>query len=390
MNRFKAKISSFFKKMPPLFNAFIKRESTKTVVTSLWCALTGLVIGFVILLCINPSEAAYGMTSVLGNYLIFSNSMDRLNYFGQTLAKTAPLIAMSLSILVAYKAGLFNLGGSGQYSIAVIVISFLGIAYNLPWFVVMIVAMIAAAGWSMITGLLKAYFNVNEVISGIMLNWIALYLTNGLLSNNSKVWDASHSESYTISSTSNSFIPSIGLDKLFAGNQIVGLGMILIIVIAIIILILFKKTTIGYELKATGLNPDASRYAGINKVKNILIATAISGALAGLAACLNLQNGFTDWKLSSVPPEIGFQGISAAFLGGLHPIGVLFSSYFITHITDGGSMITDLGFSPEVASIMTSVIIYLSGFVYFIKEIIHKNEIKEELNIIAREKGVKS
>jgi simple sugar transport system permease protein len=134
------------------------------------------------------------------------------------------------------------------------------------------------------------------------------------------------------------------------------------------------------------LNGDAARYAGIGKIKSILIATAISGALAGLAASLNLQNGFSSWKLSSTPPDIGFQGISSAFLGGLHPIGVIFSSYFIVHITEGGSMITDLGFSPEVASIMTSVIIYLSGFVFFVKEIMRRNEIKDEFAKLSREK----
>ena len=374
-------------KIKSFFSSLIKKDSTKTVVTSLWCAMLGLILGFFILLIINPSNAAYGMTSVLGNYLIFSNPSDRLNYFGQTLAKTAPLIAMSLSILVSYKAGLINLGASGQYSIAVLVICLLGAGANWPWYIVMIIAMIAAAIWSALTGLLKAFFNVNEVISGIMLNWIALYLVNGILSNaGESIWDGAHSESVAITSTSNSFIPSIGLDKLFAGNSIVGLGMILVLIVVIIIFILLKKTTVGYELKATGLNSDAARYAGISKVKSILIATAISGALAGLAASLSLQNGFTSWRLSSVPPEIGFQGISSAFLGGLHPIGIIFSSYFIMHITEGGSMITDLGFSPETASIMTSVIIYLSGFVFFIKEVMRKYEIKNELNKLSRNK----
>ena len=312
-------------KVKTFFSSLLKKEATKTIITSLWCALLGLILGFIILLCINAKEAAYGMTSVLGNYLIFSNPQDRLNYFGQTLAKTAPLTMMSLSILVSYKAGLFNLGGSGQYSIAVLVISFLGLSANWPWWIVMIIAMLAAAAWSMISGLLKAFFDVNEVISGIMLNWIALYLVNGLLTSNSTVWDSSHAESYTIANSSNAFIPSIGLDTLFAGNSIVGLGMILVPVIVAIIFILFKKTTIGYELRVTGLNGDAANYAGINRTKNILIATAISGALAGLAASFNLQNGFTSWKLSSVPPDIGFQGISSAFLGGIHPIGVIFS-----------------------------------------------------------------
>ena len=373
-------------KVKAFFSSLLKKDATKTVVTSLWCALFGLVLGFIILLCINVNDAAYGMTSVLGNYLIFTNPSDRLNYFGQTLAKTAPLIAMSLSILVSYKAGLFNLGGSGQYSIAVLVISFLGVGLNLPWWLVMLLAMIFASLWAMISGALKAFFNVNEVISGIMLNWIALYLVNGILSNNPTIWDSAHSESYTISNSSNSFIPSIGLDRLFAGNPIVGLGMILILVVVIIIYILFKKTTVGYELKAIGLNGDAANYAGINRIKSILIATAISGALAGLSASLNLQNEFTSWRLSTTPPDIGFQGISSAFLGGLHPIGIIFSSYFIVHITEGGSMITDLGFSPEVASIMTSVIIYLSGFVAFFKDVMHRRELKDEFNKMSRDK----
>ncbi len=376
-------------KIKAFLSSLIKKDATKTVVTSLWCALIGLVLGFIILLCINIHEAAHGMASIMGNFLIFSSSSDRLNYFGQTLAKSAPLIAMSLSILVCYKAGLFNLGASGQYSIAALVITFMGVGANLPWFLVMIVAMISGALWSMISGALKAYFNVNEVISGIMLNWIALYIVNGVLTSSPSVWDSSHSEAFKINSDSNSFIPQIGLDKLFAGNSIVGFGMILVLIVVAIIFILFKKTTIGYELKATGLNGDAANYAGINKVKNILIATAISGALAGLAASLNLQNGFTSWRLSSTIPAIGFQGISSAFLGGLHPIGIIFSSYFVQHISDGGSMITDLGFAPEVSSIITSTIIYLAGFVAFIKEVIHKNEIKLEIREISRDKEAK-
>lgn len=367
------------------FSTLLKKDGTKTVVTSLWCGLAGLILGFLILVCINAKEAAYGMTSVLGNYLIFSDPADRLHYFGQTLAKTAPLIAVSLSILVSYKAGLFNLGASGQYTMAAIVISFLGVGADWPWWAVMVLAMAAGALYSMLAGALKAFFNVNEVISGIMLNWIALYFANGVLSV-SPFYDFSHSEMPTLNSASNAFIPSIGLDVAFAGNPIVGLGMVLVLVVVAIVFVLFRCTTIGYELKATGLNGDAARYAGIGKIKSILIATAISGALAGLAASLNLQNGFSSWKLSSTPPDIGFQGISSAFLGGLHPIGVIFSSYFIVHITEGGSMITDLGFSPEVASIMTSVIIYLSGFVFFVKEIMRRNEIKDEFAKLSREK----
>lgn len=383
------KVKSFFIRSYHIVNdaltKFTKKEAVKTIITSLWCALFGLLIGFIILLCIKPSNALEGMASTLKNFFIFSTGETRLRYFGSTLAKTAPLIVMSLSILFGCKCGLFNIGASGQYTIAFVVILFAGIVGNLPWYLVMLLAMLAGAAYATITGLLKAFFNVSEVISGIMLNWIALYFANGILSGNEKVWNESMGESFKITQGSPAFLPNIGLDKLFSGNSIVGIGIIFALLAAIIVFIVLRKTTFGYEIQAIGLNPDASSYAGMNKVKSTIISTAVCGALAGLAASLNAQNGFTSWQLSSTVVSVGFDGISSAFLGGLNPLGAVFSSYFITHITDGGSVITDLGYAPQVANIMTASIIYLSGFVAFIKQYIGERDLVREQKLLSRE-----
>lgn len=384
------KVKSFFRRSYNAINnaldKFTKKEAIKTIITSLWCALFGLLIGFIVLLLINPGNAIDGIAATLKNFFIFSSNETRLRYFGSTLAKTAPLIVMSLSILFGCKCGLFNIGASGQYTIAFVVVLFAGLAGNLPWYLVMILAMLAGAIYAAITGLLKAFFNVSEVISGIMLNWIALYFANGICQTNSSVWDASKGESFKILQGSPAFLPNIGIDKLFSNNPIAGIGILFAVLAAVVIFLLLKKTTFGYEVQAIGLNSDASNYAGMSKIKSTIISTAICGALAGLAASLNAQNGFTSWQLSSNIASIGFDGISSAFLGGLSPIGAIFSSYFITHIMDGGSVITDLGYAPQVSNIMTSSIIYLSGFVAFIKHYINEKDLVREQKLLSRQK----
>jgi ABC-type uncharacterized transport system, permease component len=359
----------------------LKKDWVQTIITSLLCAIVGIFVGFMLLLIINPANAFEGILNTIGNFFTFSLPKLQLKYFGQTLAKTAPLILTGLSILFAYKTGLFNIGASGQYTIGVLVTSYCALQWNLPWWLCLIIVAFAGAFWGGLAGLLKAFFNVNEVISGIMLNWIALYLTNGVLQLSSKVWDSVLSKTYIVKSSSASFLPTLGLENLFGGNTVVGVGMILVLIIAAIIYILLNKTVFGYEIRATGLNKNAAEYAGMKVKKNIIITMMISGALAGLAAPLMLLNGYTQWELSAAVPTMGFNGISAAFLGGLSPIGVIFSAYFIMHITDGGSTLTDLGYSPQTAQVITSFIIYLCAFVAFAKGYIsHKLNYREIVN----------
>lgn len=365
-----------------------KRDWFNTLITSLACALIGLLVGFLVLLVINPIHAVDGIVETIKNFLVFSKTTTKLKYFGQTIAKSAPLIMTGLSIAFAYKAGLFNIGASGQYMMGILVTCYAALAWGLPWYICIILAMIAGAIYGSITGFLKAYFNVNEVISGIMLNWIGLYIVNAFMQKNSKVWNATISTTYQIKSNTPSFLPTLGLDKIFGGNEMMGVGIILAIVMAIIIFIILNKTTFGYEIKATGLNRFAAQYCGMKQKQNVVLILAISGALSGMGASFIYLNGFARWTLSSVVDPMGFNGLSAAFLGGLSPIGIIFSSYFIMHITDGGSMITDFGYSPETAKVVTAFIIYLCAFVAFVKEMIIRRMEKRSAVINKNDKNI--
>ena len=230
----------------------------------------------------------------------------------------------------------------------------------------MIFAIAAGALLGGITGLLKAYCNVNEVISGIMLNWIALYTSNTLLTNVKET--ASPYTLYLDKTNPGAILPTLGLDKLFNNNSNVTIAVPLTIVAAVVIWIILSKTKLGYELKATGNNRNAAKYAGMAQNRNIIMTIAISGALAGLGASLLYQTGYMRWECTqSSVPAMGFNGIAAAFLGGLHPLGAIFSSFFIQHITDGGQYVNTNFYSSQISDVISSVIIYLCSFVLFIK-----------------------
>ena len=148
----------------------------------------------------------------------------------------------------------------------------------------------------------------------------------------------------------------------------------LAVIAAIAVWIILSKTRFGYDLKATGNNMNAARYAGMAQNRNIILTLMISGALAGLGASLLYQTGYMRWACTqSSVPAMGFNGIAAAFLGGLHPLGALFSSFFIQHITDGGQYVNTNFYSSQISDVISSVIIYLCGFVLFIKLIIRRS-----------------
>ena len=325
-----------------------KSNAFQSIVASLLCIVIGLVIGFIVLLIIKPDGAWKGITDLLKNFFNRPNGRLTLKYLGNTLVKTAPLIMCSLSILFCYKVGLFNIGAAGQYCIGVGVSLYAALAWGLPWWLCMLLALIAGGLLGAIIGLLKAYCNVNEVISGIMFNWISLYAVNMLLTT---VKESTSPYTVDISRKSiRSMLPSAGLDKLFSDNRYVTIAIPLAIIIAVAVYIILDKTKFGYELKATGFNKHAAKYAGMAEKRNIIVTIAIGGALAALGASMFYLTGYEQWhcSLSSVP-SMGFNGIAAAFLGGLNPIGCLLSSFFIQHITEGGAYVDKMTYSSEIS-----------------------------------------
>ena len=357
--------------------SILSNGAVQTLIASLFCIILGLFVGYIVLLIINPSGAGRAITSILKNFLYFPRPEVALEYFGSTLAKSAPLLMCTLSVLFAYKVGLFNIGASGQYAVGAGFALYFAIHFNAPWWLCLILAMLGGAGLGAAAGALKAYLNVNEVIACIMLNWISLYAVNTVLTGVKE-----SSTTYTLPLRTNNpkaLIPHLGLQHLFADNRYVTIAIPLAVVFAILVWVLLEKTKLGYELKATGLSVNAAKYAGMKEKKNIILTMAISGALAGLGAGFLYLSGIEQWSCAQTAvPNMGFNGIAAAFLGGIHPIGAIFSSFFIQHITSGGAYVDKMVYCSQISDLITAIIIYFCGFVLFFKHCMNRRLQKAE------------
>ncbi len=346
-------------------NSLLRKEGFQTLLASLVCILGGLLVGFIVLLLIEPKGAFEAILAVMKSFFRYPGKL-MLKYFGQTLVRTVPLLLCALSVLFAYKVGMFNIGAAGQYCAGACVALYAALAWDQPWYVCLLLAMAAGALMGAITGLLKTLCNVNVVISGIMLNWITLYLTNLILTQ-----VKSPNSPYTLSLRNvnqDALIPSLGLEKLFRNEKSVTIAIPLAVIMAVVVWVVLNKTKFGYELKATGNNIHAAKYCGMKENRNIILTMLIAGALAGMGAGLLYLTGIEDWEttIASVP-GMGFNGIAVAFLGGLSPIGSILSAFFIQYITAGGGNVDLQVYCSQISSLISSLIIYLCAFVGFIK-----------------------
>ena len=344
----------------------LKNNGVQSLLASLACVVLGLLIGYIVLLFINPNGAGEAIAAVMKNFLNYSKSATQAKYLGNTLVKTAPLLLCALSILFSYKVGLFNIGAAGQYCAGVALSLYAALAWGWGWLPCMLLAMLGGMVLGAVSGLLKSYCNVNEVISGIMLNWIVLYLTNMLLTN---VKEETSPYTFVLAHKNPSAVlPTLGLGSLLNDNQYVGLALPLSILAAVLVWVVLEKTRFGYELRATGNNKNAAKYCGMAEKRNIILTLVISGALAGMGAAMLYLTGYEQWQCStSSVPGMGFNGIAAAFLGGLNPFGTILASFFIQHITAGGAYVDKTMYCAQISDLISALIIYLCGFVLFMK-----------------------
>lgn len=368
----------------------LRSPAVQSLLASLLCIVVGMLVGYIVLLFINPEGAGEAILTVIKNYFYYPSKPAVMKYLGNTLVKTAPLLMCGLSVLFAYKAGLFNIGAAGQYVAGAGAALYLALALHMPWYVCLLAAMVAGALLGAVSGLLKSYFNVNEVISCIMLNWISLYCVNMLLT---RVKESTSPYTLTLASTNpGALLPSMGLGALFSKNTYVTIALPLSVLVAVLIWVVLEKTRFGYELRATGNNKNAAKYCGMNQNRNTVLTMMIAGAIAGMGAAMLYLTGFEQWQCSqSSVPAMGFNGISAAFLGGLNPIGTIFSSYFIQHITNGGAYVDKSLYCAQISDLISSLIIYLCGFVAFFKfymnTILSKREAKRQAEAAKAEEG---
>lgn len=349
-----------------------KKNGFLSFTASLGAIVLGLLVGLIVLLISNPTQAFNGFLTILAGG--FSGGGSGI---GRVLYLATPIIMTGLSVGFAFKTGLFNIGTPGQFIMGAYVAIYIGVRWtfipsSVLWIVALLGAALAGALWALIPGILKAYRNVNEVISSIMMNYIGMYLVNYLIVKT--VYDSAKNQTLPTST----FIPAFGLDKIFQGSGINGGFLIAILSVAVIYIVL-NKTTFGYELKACGFNRDASRYSGINEKKSIVFSMVIAGALAGLGGGLLYLSATGKYiSVVDVLADEGFNGIPVALLGLSNPIGIFFAGIFIAYLNQGGFYMQRFDFVPEVIDIIIAVIIYCSAFSLAFKHFFQKHRKKKE------------
>ena len=318
---------------------YFMKAKFSSIAASLICCLAGVILGTLVMLILNPTKFVYGY-------------------------------------------GMFNIGASAQYALggfSATLVSFL-LKNNVHWSLLLIIATFVGLLVGALPGILKAYFRVNEVISAIMINWIALYFVRMMVKTVPGFFDQIASGTVKIPADSISMLPYKYID---ASSYPLNIAVIIAIVVAIVVSVVLSKTTFGYKLKATGFNRNAAEYAGINSKLNIVLAFALSGAIAGLGgACAYLLPGnIFKGDITTVWQE-GFDGISVSFLANGSPIGIIFSGLFISLLKVCGKGLTvDTGFDSSAADITISIILYLSAFSLLIYNVFMKDKKKKEYKL---------
>ena len=360
----------------------MKNQVLKQILASILCIICGFVVGLLVMLFI----------TIINDKLTLSNFSEGVKYlfsgpFSSTIKSTVkrntgnmifyitPLIMTGLSIAIAYKTGLFNIGAPGQYLMGTMTSLLIALQIDCSnsrtagifvWILAVVAGILAGALWGAIPGIFKAFFDINEVVVCIMTNWIAANIVTWVFSKQQSLINIPEGKSAYLIKTLKlkTFTPTFGLDKLFPFSYIDG-GIIIAILVAIILFIIMSKTKLGFELKACGANKHASKYAGMNEKKNIILSMLIAGGLAGMGGALYHLNSGIELQYGSIYanlPDYGFNGIPAALLANCNPIGVIFSATFLRYISASGSRLQMAGYNAYIASIISSVIIYFAGF----------------------------
>ena len=314
----------------------------------------GFLVGAIFLSIMGLSvSAAYGR---------LISSVTSLKGFSYVIVYSVPYIVAGLSVAFSFKTGVFNIGAEGQFVVGSMAAACVGIlAGNLPKPILIplcfLAAMAAGAVWGIIVGVLKTKWGINEVLSMIMFNWIAFYLSNFIAGipaiKNTGTAEATKNISDNASLLfSKDFIKSLGLAP--TANW----GFLVAILVTLIVWIVIEKTTLGYELKAVGSNKFAAEYGGINVNRSILTALAISGALAGLAGALQLMGMGKRISIFSSQEGFGFAGIVVALIGCSNPFGVLVAGMFYGALMYGGSKLNLEGVPTQLISVIVGTVVF--------------------------------
>ena len=340
-----------------------------------FAVILAMIAGAVVIIITRPDKTVDPFTNVIHAYsALFTGSYGSLSSISDTLVRVSPLIFASISVAIAFRAGLFNIGAAGQLAVGAMAADMVGLTFTSwpSWVLIptmLLASILAGAIWGGIAGFLKAFRGAHEVVTTIMLNWIAFFGTDYLI--NSPPFAAPFGTTQTIALPPNATLPPI------AGvyNQIFGNGQPLLntftykvdvsIFFALIALVIYwfiiSRTTFGYEIRVIGQNPKAAKYAGIPTRRNIFLVMAIAGGFAGLAGSTNLmgQPGYnlTATAFSALPT--GFDAIAVALLGQTTAIGILLASLLIGGLRSGSTAMQSLAHvDPNLILIIEALVLF--------------------------------
>ena len=379
-----------------------RSDASKSVLSAIISIIIGMAVGTLIIVIAGLTKDGISLKGMWeGIRLVFLGvfstvrSEGNLTFgfnpvnMGNMLFRATPLIMTGLSVAVAFKTGLFNIGAAGQYLMGTMGTLTVGHVLGntdcpivIAWLAAFLAGVVLGGLWGAIPGIFKAFLNINEVITCIMTNWIAANLVTWWFDAHDIFKNAAEGGKvgYIIPLKNVGVVtPKMGMDVLFPGSQANG-GFWIACIIAVVMYIMMTKTTFGYELRACGSNRHAAKYAGINDKRNIILSMVISGALAAAGASLYYLAGNTEffWSTYLSLPAEGFNGIPVALLASNNPIAVVFSGVFMSMLNIAGTQLKSLtAYNEYIADIIIAIIVYLSAFSMFIKQFINNREKKK-------------
>ena len=352
------------------FIEIMGKEKWQVITIPAFAILLSLIAGAIIILILgrNPLSAFYNLLQGAGimpkaNYAAYKNNFTD---FMSLLDAMTPLLFASLAVAVGLRAGLFNIGVSGQMLLAgfmsTVLIGYSGLPAVLAKPLVILVGMAAGGLLGALIGFLKYRFNINEVVSSLMFNYIAQYVISFFIQ--TRYIDPVSRQSRYISDAARLTFTNVEIGGL---RMDISMGIFIAILVSILLKFFMDKTRIGFELSAVGSNPRASRYAGMNVGRSMILAMVLSGALAGLAGVTYYLGYY-----ASIQPRVlsatGFDGIAVALLGNSNPIGIIFASLLISIIENGSTYMSSIsGIRQEIASVITGLILLFSATGTYIK-----------------------
>ncbi|NTW12858.1 MAG: ABC transporter permease, partial [Anaerolineales bacterium] len=301
--------------------------------------------------------------------------------FTESLVTATPYIFAGLSVALGFRCGLFNIGAEGQFFIGALCSAYVGYSITgLPAFIHLPLALLAGAAggavWGMIPGYLKARFGAHEVVNTIMMNWIAFRLSDWLLNGPMK---ASGFRPVTPNIEHTAELP-----RFFPDPIRLNWGFILALVVAYALYWFLFKTTIGFEIRAVGANPDAAKYAGMNIIRNFVLVMALAGGLAGLAGTSQVL-GVDRWVGQGFSAGYGFDAIALALLGKSHPFGVVLAALLFGFLRSGATRMQSMASVPiDIISIIQGLVIIFIAAPDIIRWLYRIKNIKAEQTVLTR------